>query len=369
MRCSVKHGLLAGRIVLADHEDEDPQQFSLLLDGLREDYQPQSTIETMLVERLAASFWRLRRAYRFEVEAITQANRPNPLADALDELAHLPPVPRGERILPPPHSLDCLIRYETMIDRELLRTMRQLDLRQRLRKIEQAPNHPDGASHWQQAASGTPAQSPQPQGERHGQAYLPMPPEGDCVPGRSVPRPCRTSLSRTLQAPDRPQVTASAVRGPKAAAQWEDAATCGSKQSATRRGKAPAPNEATATPIASSATRCERWSSSAGVMPMAIGADAREPSKNYESNETVGYAIRNHVRINRRVRCPRVMRLRIVRVDLGQTQDENPAAVTIRTGKTPNGGVARRFEARHAARSDNWTLRVYSSAVCKASTA
>ncbi|MCH8965111.1 MAG: hypothetical protein IIB58_09135, partial [Planctomycetes bacterium] len=69
------------------------------------------------------------------------------------------------------------------------------------------------------------------------------------------------------------------------------------------------------------------------------------------------------------IRLLRVMRLRIVRVDLGQAQDENPAAVTIRTGKTPNGGVARRFEARHAARSDNWTLRVYSSAVCRASTA
>ena len=76
----------------------------------------------------------------------------------------------SERILPPPHSLDRLIRYETMIDRELLRTMRQLDLRQRLRKSEQSPQPqgerhgqeylpmpPDSASHWQQAASGTPA--------------------------------------------------------------------------------------------------------------------------------------------------------------------------------------------------------------------
>ncbi len=144
-RNAVKHGLLAGRIVLADNAEEDPQQFDLLLDGLRDDYQPQSTIETMLVERLAASFWRLRRAYRFEVETITQANRPNPLADALDELSSLPPVKRGERILPSPHSLDRLIRYETMIDRELLRTLRQLELRQRLRKMEQSPDHPDPA--------------------------------------------------------------------------------------------------------------------------------------------------------------------------------------------------------------------------------
>ncbi len=56
------------------------------------------------------------------------------------------PFPRGERILPPLHSLDRLIRYETMIDRELLRTIRQLELRRLLRKIEQAPDHPDPAN-------------------------------------------------------------------------------------------------------------------------------------------------------------------------------------------------------------------------------
>ncbi|MCH8964815.1 MAG: hypothetical protein IIB58_07640 [Planctomycetes bacterium] len=217
-RNAVKHGLLAGLIVLADHKDEDPQQFGLLLDGLRDDYQPQSTIETMLVERLAASFWRLRRAYRFEVEAITQANRPNPLADALDELSPLPPVERGERILPSPYSLDRLIRYETMIDRELLRTMRQLESRQRLRKIEQAPDH-------------------------HAQA--------------------RPLLSRALQGPDRAQPVATEVRGLKATAEHGDAKDL--RQQAA--GKAPAPNEPTATPSAGSATRCERRSSLAGAVP------------------------------------------------------------------------------------------------------
>ena len=220
-RNAVKHGLLAGRIVLADHKDEDPQQFGLLLDGLRDDYQPQSTIETMLVERLAASFWRLRRAYRFEVEAITQANRPNPLADALDELAHLPPVPRGERILPPPHSLDCLIRYETMIDRELLRTMRQFESRQRLRKIEQAPDH-------------------------HAQA--------------------RPLLSRALQGPDRAQPVATEVRGLKATAEHGDAKDL--RQQAA--GNAPAPNEPTAMPSGGSTTRCERRSSSARIVPPVV---------------------------------------------------------------------------------------------------
>ncbi len=237
-RNAVKHGLLAGRIVLADHKDEEPQQFGLLLDGLRDDYQPQSTIETMLVESLAASFWRLRRAYRFEVEAITQANRPNPRADALDELSQLPAAPQGEHVLPPTHSLDRLIRYEAMIDRELLRTMRQLDLRQSLRKIGQSPDRPDRTSHWQQAASGTPAQAPQAQGQQHGQEYLPMPPSS------SVRRQCATALERCARS-EEPLLKSSGTL-PR------------------ERAKAPAPNEATATRSAGPATRCERRSSSAG---------------------------------------------------------------------------------------------------------
>ncbi|MCH8053647.1 MAG: hypothetical protein IH895_06265 [Planctomycetes bacterium] len=133
----------------------------------------------MLVERLAASFWRLRRAYRFEVEAITHANLPNPLADALDELSHLQPVPRGECILPPPDSLDCLIRYETMIDRELLRTMRQLDLRQRLRKIEQAPI-PMGSTT-----------------DKSRRAGMPMPPERAKAPAPNEPTAMPSAGSAT----------------------------------------------------------------------------------------------------------------------------------------------------------------------------
>ena len=275
-RNAVKHGLLAERIVLADHKDEDPQQFGLLLDGLREDYQPQSTIETMLVERLAASFWRLRRAYRFEVEAITHANLPNPLADALDELSHLQPVPRGECILPPLHSLGCLIRYETMIDRELLRTLRQLELRQRLRKIEQAPDHPDGASHWQQAASGTPAQAPQAQGKQHGQEYLPMPPErsvrGRSVPGRSVPRSCRPCAGNPKQGS---QSRGTLPRG---------------------RAKAPAPNEPTAMPNAGHTTCCERRSMDRSETPElflgtrpAIKQGGQPALGNSESHSSIGW--------------------------------------------------------------------------------
>ena len=136
-RNAVKHGLLTARVVLLDHPDEDPREFDGLLDGLMEDFKPHSTIEQMLVERLAASFWRLRRAYRFETESIAQANRPNAMSQMLQEFSPLPASEPTERVLPSAPDLDKLVRYESMIDRELLRTMAQLDRLQRRRMVDE----------------------------------------------------------------------------------------------------------------------------------------------------------------------------------------------------------------------------------------
>ncbi len=134
-RNAVKHGLLARHVVLTDHANEDPREFDELLEGLMDDYQPQGMIEKMLVERLAASFWRLRRAYRFEAESIAQANKPNVVSQVLSELSPLASEP-AEKVLPSGANLDKLIRYESMIDREMLRTVVQLERRQRCRRPE-----------------------------------------------------------------------------------------------------------------------------------------------------------------------------------------------------------------------------------------
>ena len=64
---ALKHGLLAKEVVLKEGDGkEDAKEFTTLLGSLHENYTPEGPIEEMLIERIAISYWRLRRAIRFE---------------------------------------------------------------------------------------------------------------------------------------------------------------------------------------------------------------------------------------------------------------------------------------------------------------
>jgi hypothetical protein len=64
-------GLTAKTLVIGD---EDPAQFDKLRGELMQEYDPQSTLERELVERLSSLLWRLRRIPAFEA-AIIDARR------------------------------------------------------------------------------------------------------------------------------------------------------------------------------------------------------------------------------------------------------------------------------------------------------
>src|SRR6476620_5198928 len=66
-RNALKHGLVSSEIVIWD---EDADQFELLRAGLEADFQPHSTIERELVDRLAGLMWRLRRVPALEAALI-----------------------------------------------------------------------------------------------------------------------------------------------------------------------------------------------------------------------------------------------------------------------------------------------------------
>lgn len=68
---ALKHGLLAKEVVITVGEGaENPEEFNALLADLGAQLQPQGTLEEMLVEKIAVAYWRLRRAYRYEVGLI-----------------------------------------------------------------------------------------------------------------------------------------------------------------------------------------------------------------------------------------------------------------------------------------------------------
>ena len=65
---ALKHGLLAKEVVITVGEGaEDPEEFNRLLEDLRVELIPEGTLEEMLVEKIAVAYWRLRRAYKYEV--------------------------------------------------------------------------------------------------------------------------------------------------------------------------------------------------------------------------------------------------------------------------------------------------------------
>ncbi|MHC4462182.1 MAG: hypothetical protein ACYS30_12250 [Planctomycetota bacterium] len=70
---ALKHGLLAKEAVITVGEGaESPEDFNALLEDLKTQLAPAGTLEEMLVEKVAVAYWRLQRAYRYEVGLIRQ---------------------------------------------------------------------------------------------------------------------------------------------------------------------------------------------------------------------------------------------------------------------------------------------------------
>jgi hypothetical protein len=68
---ALKHGLLAKEVVVTVGEGaENPGEFYALLEDLKIQLAPAGALEEMLTEKIAVAYWRLRRAYRYEVGLI-----------------------------------------------------------------------------------------------------------------------------------------------------------------------------------------------------------------------------------------------------------------------------------------------------------
>jgi hypothetical protein len=77
-RNSLKHGIFSSVVLL---EDEPAAQFDLLLQGFRNDFQPEGVVEETLVEQLATSKWRYRRMLAAERAEIQVEGRYNSQTD------------------------------------------------------------------------------------------------------------------------------------------------------------------------------------------------------------------------------------------------------------------------------------------------
>ena len=198
---ALKHGLLAETILINDRDpDEEPQDFDDLLSALIDDVQPAGAREQLLVERLAVCYWRLRRAHRFEahyIDAHRRAQRASLGRSAEEAGVPKPPLPVSE-------WASNLIRYESLIDRELHRTLQQLDRLQRQRR------HGSGAPSFPKERVGDgPARTVNHGNDSPAPSFSGAPASSECRAtvsrGAGIPRPCvpaaRTHQSRERQRP------------------------------------------------------------------------------------------------------------------------------------------------------------------------
>lgn len=158
---ALKHGVLASSGVITTIEGREHRaEFEAIVDGLAADFQPVGGFEQMLVQDIAACFWRKRRLLRFESRAAFEARDrrthaamvrfcgderiPQPHytldghkaeADEVLHSAHLGPD------LPDEADCKCLIRYEASITRTL-----KLALAEFRRSKAERLAHPSAAS-------------------------------------------------------------------------------------------------------------------------------------------------------------------------------------------------------------------------------
>ncbi len=124
---AIKHGLLAREtLILEGNAAESAADFDTLLAKLHTDFNPADGIEQMLVERVAASLWRLRRAHRYEVGCIRQSlhdsqTAPTPAATPFSG------DPKGSALSPPPETVESITKRIEQAQSELSDDRADLD--------------------------------------------------------------------------------------------------------------------------------------------------------------------------------------------------------------------------------------------------
>jgi len=127
---STKHGLAGLCAAKALIPGEDAEEFAAFRASLWAALNPADGVEAILAERVIASGWRLRRALRVEAEVLDRAGeqrrRAHIIKNTIGKLDH---EVGWAFEATPVSTLDCLARYESRLERSLLRNLHELDRR------------------------------------------------------------------------------------------------------------------------------------------------------------------------------------------------------------------------------------------------
>jgi hypothetical protein len=122
-RNATTHGMLSGTIVL---EGESKDRFQSLLAALHEELQPQTPIETSLVENMAVARWRQMRVWGMEKAGMEHEMRRQAEASQSKEDTATRSALAFRTLSDDSRSLELINRYESRYDRQYLRAHRRL---------------------------------------------------------------------------------------------------------------------------------------------------------------------------------------------------------------------------------------------------
>jgi len=140
---ALKHGLLSKEVLL---EGEDEKSLMGLRRKLYRELKPISELELMLVDRIVANIWRLRRVLEverntMEWEKETEFENTYNFAfdESTDEKRREVSTRKSIRKMIVNESIEKLLRYETSIERGIYRALHELQRIQSARKGEKPP--------------------------------------------------------------------------------------------------------------------------------------------------------------------------------------------------------------------------------------
>lgn len=126
---ALKHGILADILLVGDHLGESSETFRRILSTLQRSVRPVDSYEELLIEKLAFLYLRLARVYKADWQIAPKLFKR--LQESLEVEHNLitrlpvgfPEEVIGQRKYPAP---ELLLRYETSIERQIGRTINEL---------------------------------------------------------------------------------------------------------------------------------------------------------------------------------------------------------------------------------------------------
>jgi hypothetical protein len=135
---AVKHGLLSQELIIPNIEDKKEYEKIALM--IRDEIKPMSIIEELLVERLTTSYWRLRRAIKVEKGQIIQNYIEWEHKDIYvgeyspKEYFQKEKAMKEYNNMPSETILDKILRYETTLERQFYRALKEIEKQKRKEK-------------------------------------------------------------------------------------------------------------------------------------------------------------------------------------------------------------------------------------------